>query len=190
MPQVEDIHDLVELERLYCKCQQCPLGGTRINFVFGSGHVSPVILFLGEAPGADEDTQGLPFVGKAGQLLTKMIQVMGIDRPDVYIANVVKCRPPGNRVPASDEIAQCFPIIRRQIELLNPKVIVTLGNVPTHALIPDAPGITLARGSVLRYQNWNVIPTFHPSYLLRTPSAMELVWDDLKKVIELAFGTS
>ena len=184
-----EIQNLNELEQKYCTCQRCPLGATRTNFVFGVGHPHTPLMFIGEGPGADEDRLGEPFVGKAGKLLTKMIYSIGIDRPDIYIANVVKCRPPENRTPLPDEIAKCLPILARQIELVNPKLIVTLGNVPTQALIPNAPGITKARGQILRYQNWKVIPTFHPAYLLRNPPAMESAWEDFQKIAATVFVT-
>ena len=144
-------------------------------------------MFVGEGPGADEDRLGLPFVGKAGQLLDRMIDVIGLDREDVYVTNVVKCRPPNNRNPMSDEIAHCMGILERQIELVNPKLIVTLGNVPTQALLPGSPGITKSRGSLKKYRNWNILPTFHPSYLLRNPNAMHEAWEDFQKISEYAF---
>jgi DNA polymerase len=178
---------LENLEQQYCTCQRCPLGAGRTNFVFGVGHRHTVLLFIGEAPGAEEDRLGEPFVGRAGKLLTTMIQSIGIDRPDVYIANVVKCRPPGNRNPQPEEIAKCFPILQRQIELIDPRLIVTLGNVPTRVLAPNAPGITISRGKLYSYQQWSVLPTFHPAYLLRNSSAMALAWNDFKKIRYLCF---
>jgi len=116
------------------------------------------VIFLGEGPGADEDAQGQPFVGRAGRLLTKMINTIGIERDDVYITNIVKCRPPENRNPTPAEISCCLPIIKQQLELLNPKLIVTLGNIPTKSLIPDLPGITKVRGRIMQYENWTVLP--------------------------------
>ena len=181
------IHDLDALQAAYHQCQRCPLAGTRTHIVFGAGSPTAPLFFIGEGPGAEEDRQGEPFVGKAGKLLTKMVQAMGIDRPDVYIANIVKCRPPQNRTPHAEEIAQCFPIVQRQIELINPQIIVTLGNVPTRALLPHAPGITKCRGQWGHYQNWPVLPTFHPAYLLRTPAAMDLAWHDFKKIMDFCF---
>ncbi|MGK5093116.1 uracil-DNA glycosylase [Deltaproteobacteria bacterium TL4] len=187
-PPPHQCYSLDELENHYHLCQRCVLGATRTNFVFGAGHLTPSLMFIGEGPGDQEDRLGQPFVGKAGKLLDRMIQVLGIDRPDVYIANVVKCRPPQNRTPEPNEIAECLPLLKRQIELINPRLIVTLGNVPTKALIPNAPGITSARGRIFKYQQWTLLPTFHPSYLLRTPSAMELVWADFKQIKSLAFA--
>ena len=149
----------------------------------------PPIMFIGEGPGADEDTQGEPFVGRAGRLLTKMISAIGIERDDVYITNIVKCRPPDNRNPNPAEISCCLPIIKQQIEILNPKLIVTLGNIPTKTLIPDVPGITKARGKIKQYEKWTVLPTFHPSYLLRNRSAMPQAWEDFKKITEFTFNS-
>ena len=184
------IPSLQALQEQYCTCQRCPLGATRTNFVFGVGNPQTPLLFIGEGPGADEDRLGEPFVGRAGKLLTKMIQSIGIDRRDVYISNVVKCRPPNNRNPHAEEIAKCFPILKQQFELINPQLIVTLGNVPTRALVPDAPGITRSRGQLFHYQHWKVLPTFHPAYLLRNPSAMAQSWEDFKKIRHLCFETT
>jgi uracil-DNA glycosylase family 4 len=182
--------DLETLNQEFCTCQRCPLGQTRHHFVFGEGHFRSRILFLGEGPGADEDASGRPFVGRAGKLLTKMIQALGVDRPDVYITNIVKCRPPGNRNPDPEEIAHCFPIVERQIELVNPTLIVTLGNVPTRTLVPNIPGITKVRGTVLTYRHWNVLPTFHPAYLLRNRSALDLAWQDFQQIGRLALSSA
>jgi len=182
--KLETLSDLCQQNS---ECQRCSLGPTRNQFVFGSGNEGSLLLFVGEGPGADEDRLGLPFVGKAGKLLDRMIDVIGLDREDVYVTNVVKCRPPNNRNPASDEIAHCMGILERQIELVNPKLIVTLGNVPTQALLPGSPGITKSRGSLKKYRNWNILPTFHPSYLLRNPNAMHEAWEDFQKISEYAF---
>ena len=181
---------LQALQQSYHNCQRCALGGTRTNLVFGEGNARARLLFLGEGPGADEDASGRPFVGRAGKLLSKMILSMGIDRPDVYITNVVKCRPPGNRNPEAEEVAKCFPILEQQIALINPALIVTLGNVPTRALIPDIPGITKVRGKTLSYHGRTVLPTFHPAYLLRNRSAFELAWQDFRTAAQLAFSSS
>jgi DNA polymerase len=158
--------------------------------VFGTGSERPRILFIGEGPGAEEDQQGLPFVGRAGQLLTGFIQAMGLVREDVYITNVVKCRPPGNRNPEPDEVASCRPILKRQIELLNPALIVTLGNVPLKSLNPQAAGITKERGRVFQYDRWQVFPTFHPSFLLRSPDMIGECWVDLRRAFALAYPES
>ncbi|MDP7463487.1 MAG: uracil-DNA glycosylase [SAR324 cluster bacterium] len=171
---------LADLEKKYCTCQRCPLGDTRKKFVFGSGNSKARLLFIGEGPGADEDAQGLPFVGRAGRLLTSMIEVIGIDRPDVYVTNIVKCRPPGNRNPTPEEIACCQPILDQQVSLINPDLIVTLGNVPLKTLIPGSPGITKVRGQRMSYQRWPLIPTFHPAYLLRNRNALDQAWEDFR----------
>jgi DNA polymerase len=185
------IGEINTLESLYLRfrdCAQCKLAPTRNRLVFGVGNDRPRILFIGEGPGAEEDEQGLPFVGRAGQLLTGLIKAMGLVREDVYITNVVKCRPPGNRNPEPDEIAACRPILKRQIELLDPRLIVTLGNVPLKALNPDAGGITRERGRVFAYGRWRVLPTFHPSYILRSPDAIADCWADLRRAFALAYA--
>jgi DNA polymerase len=159
----------------------CKLGSTRNRLVFGTGANKPRILFIGEGPGAEEDAQGLPFVGRAGALLTGFITALGLTRSDVYITNVVKCRPPRNRTPEPDEVASCRPILLRQIELLDPRLIVTLGNVPLKALNPQAGGITKERGRIFPYLQWRVLPTFHPSYLLRNSRDIPLCWADFRQ---------
>jgi len=183
-------NSLSDLFKKYKECQKCALGKTRKNLVFGRGLSNPPVMFIGEGPGADEDAQGEPFVGRAGRLLTKMISAIGIERDDVYITNIVKCRPPDNRNPNPAEISCCLPIIKQQIEILNPKLIVTLGNIPTKTLIPDVPGITKARGKIKQYEKWTVLPTFHPSYLLRNRSAMPQAWEDFKKITEFTFNST
>jgi len=141
-------------------------------------------MFIGEGPGADEDAQGIPFVGAAGQLLTDIIGAMTYKRDEVYIANIVKCRPPGNRNPEPDEAAACLPFLARQIELVQPKVIVTLGRVPLEQLFPDVrSGITRTRGTWLAYRDIPAMPTFHPAYLLRNPKAKRDVWADMQAVM-------
>ena len=183
----KNINSLSELFEKYKACQKCALGQTRKKLVFGRGLSNPPIMFIGEGPGADEDSQGEPFVGRAGRLLTKMISSIGIERDDVYITNIVKCRPPENRNPTPAEISCCLPIIKKQIEILNPKLIVTLGNIPTKTFINDALGITKAHGKIEHYKKWTLVPTFHPSYLLRNRSAMPKAWEDFKIIAELAF---
>lgn len=179
------MHDLY---KKYESCQKCELGKTRLNLVFGNGSSDSQIMFIGEGPGADEDELGEPFIGRAGKLLTKMINSIGIERQDVYITNIVKCRPPQNRNPTSIEISCCLPILKKQIELVNPKLIITLGNVPAQTLIPNLPGITKIHGRILQYENWRILPTFHPSYLLRNRSSMPLAWEDFKIIPKLAFN--
>jgi len=167
-------------------CRACALCPTRTNTVPGEGDPKAELLFVGEGPGADEDAQGRPFVGKAGDLLTKMIEAMGFRRDQVFIANVVKCRPPGNRVPEPAEAAACLPFLHRQIAAIRPKVICTLGNTPLRALMGDDKlGITRLRGQRLEWRGIPLIPTFHPAYLLRNPPAKKPCWEDLKAVLAL-----
>ena len=164
-------------------CTRCKLHQGRTTLVFGVGNPAADLMFVGEGPGADEDAQGEPFVGRAGQLLTQIIKAMGYERSDVYIANVVKCRPPENRNPEPDEIAQCEPFLMRQIEAIRPRVIVALGKFAAQALLKTADPISRLRGRFHVLGETQVMPTFHPSYLLRTPSAKREVWEDMKKVM-------
>ena len=187
---VKNFKSLSELFEKYKACQKCTLGQTRKKLVFGRGLSNPPIMFIGEGPGAEEDSKGEPFVGRAGRLLTKMISSIGIERDDVYITNIVKCRPPENRNPTPAEISCCLPIIKKQIEILNPKLIVTLGNIPTKTFITDANGITKAHGKIEHYEKWTLLPTFHPSYLLRNRSAMPQAWEDFKKITKLTFNST
>ena len=151
--------------------------------MFGVGNPNAELMFVGEAPGADEDVQGIPFVGRAGQLLTKMIEAMGFRRDDVYIANVIKCRPPGNRNPEPDEVETCEPFLFRQIESIQPKVIVALGAFAAKTLLKTQDPISRLRGRVYEYHGAKLIPTFHPSFLLRSPDQKKYAWDDLKKAL-------
>jgi DNA polymerase len=150
--------------------------------VFGVGHSKARLMFVGEAPGEDEDRKGEPFVGRAGQLLTKIIEAIGLTREQVYIANVIKCRPPGNRNPEPDEVASCEPFLFRQIDVIQPKVIVPLGKFAAQSLLTTMDPITRLRGRQFDYRGAVLIPTFHPAYLLRNPSAKREVWEDMKKV--------
>jgi DNA polymerase len=150
--------------------------------VFGVGNPNADLMFVGEAPGADEDVQGEPFVGRAGQLLTKIIEAIDLTRADVYIANVIKCRPPGNRNPEPDEVAQCEPFLFRQIDVIRPKVIVALGKFATQCLLKTDVPITRIRGREFAYRDAVLIPTYHPAYLLRNPSSKREVWEDMKRV--------
>ena len=171
------------------ECARCKLAGGRTTLVFGTGNPKAALMFVGEGPGADEDQQGEPFVGKAGQLLTKMIEAMGFRREQVYIANVVKCRPPSNRNPEPDEIEACEPFLRRQIEAVGPKVIVGLGNHAVQTLLQTTTGITKLRGAWTTYQGVRFMPTFHPAYLLRNPAEKKSAWADLQLVMaELGKG--
>jgi uracil-DNA glycosylase family 4 len=177
--------DLAGLGTFLADCARCKLCSGRTKVVFGSGDVSARLVFVGEGPGADEDLQGLPFVGRAGQLLTDMIEKgMGLRRDDVYIANVVKCRPPGNRNPEPDEIAACSPFLRRQIALVRPDAIVTLGKFAAQSLLKSEEPIGKLRGRWHDYEGTPLMPTFHPAYLLRSPDQKRFAWADLKLVME------
>ena len=170
-------------------CTRCKLHTLgRKQIVFGVGNPDADLMFVGEAPGADEDIQGEPFVGRAGQLLTKIIEAIGMTREDVYIANVIKCRPPGNRNPEPDEVEQCEPFLFRQIDTIKPKVIVALGKFAAQCLLRTTEPITRLRGREYQYRDAILMPTYHPAYLLRTPSAKREVWEDMKRVRSLLSG--
>jgi uracil-DNA glycosylase family 4 len=166
------------------ECTRCKLHGLgRQQIVFGVGNPQARLMFVGEAPGADEDVQGEPFVGRAGQLLTKIIQSIGFERTDVYIANVIKCRPPSNRNPEPDEVASCQPFLFRQIDTIQPRIIVALGTFATQALLNTVAPISKLRGQVHEFRGGaKLIPTFHPAFLLRSPDRKRDVWEDMKKV--------
>jgi uracil-DNA glycosylase family 4 len=166
-------------------CQRCKLARSRRHIVFGIGNPEATLMFVGEAPGADEDVQGEPFVGVAGQLLTKMIQAMGYRREDVYICNVIKCRPPGNRNPEPDEIAACEQFLRKQIAIVQPRVIVALGKFAAHFLCGETTPITRLRGNLRTFHEIPVMPTYHPAFLLRDASRKGEAWSDLKQVMAL-----
>ncbi len=166
------------------ECTRCKLHAGRTRLVFGVGNPSPELMFVGEGPGADEDVQGEPFVGRAGQLLTKMIEAMGFSRAEVYIANVVKCRPPGNRDPEPDEIEACEPFLKAQIAALRPRVVVALGRFAVQTLLRDATPISRQRGRWREYEGVKLMPTFHPAYLLRNPAEKKPAWDDLQLVMK------
>src|SRR5438445_11747190 len=161
-------------------CTRCRLSKGRTNIVFGTGNVDADIMFIGEGPGADEDEQGLPFVGRAGQLLNNMISAMGIKREDVYIANVVKCRPPGNRTPEKDECDTCSPFLMRQIDVIKPKVIVALGAVAAKNLLAVNDSMANLRGRWYDFRNSKLLVTYHPAYLLRDPRQKKEAWKDLQ----------
>ena len=172
-------------------CQRCKLWKTRTNIVFGEGNPQAKLMIVGEAPGADEDASGRPFIGRAGQLLTKMIEAINLKREDVYIANILKSRPPDNRNPEADETKACIPFLYRQIAAIKPKLIVTLGNPATQGLLETKVGITKLRGELQDYPRLagiKVIPTFHPAYLLRAPDKKREAWEDLKKVRDFLNG--
>src|SRR5688500_11594085 len=162
------------------RCKLCSLG--RKQIVFGVGNPHADLMFVGEAPGRDEDIQGIPFVGRAGQKLTQIIEAIGLTREDVYIANVIKCRPPENRNPEPDEVEQCEPFLFRQIDTIKPKVIVALGKFAAQSLLRTSDPITRLRGREFKYRDAILMPTYHPAYLLRTPSAKRDVWEDMKRV--------
>src|SRR4051812_29032377 len=166
------------------ECTRCKLHKGRHNIVFGVGDPRARLMFVGEAPGEDEDLQGFPFVGKAGQLLTKMIEAMGLKRDDVYICNTVKCRPPNNRNPEPDELLACEPFLKGQLASVKPTAIVTLGKFAAQALLRDATPISRLRGQWREYEGIPVMPTFHPAYLLRSPQEKGKVWDDLQQVMK------
>jgi uracil-DNA glycosylase family 4 len=164
-------------------CTRCKLHKGRHKIVFGDGNPKAELVFIGEGPGADEDMQGLPFVGRAGKLLTQMIEAMGLQRKDVYICNVVKCRPPENRAPEPDEVTTCSPYLLRQIDVIQPKVIVCLGAVAAKTLLETTRGISQFRGEWLQWRGRRLMATYHPAYLLRNPNAKGEVWRDLQKVM-------
>jgi DNA polymerase len=167
-------------------CTRCKLHTLgRSQIVFGVGNPQADLMFVGEAPGADEDIQGVPFVGRAGQLLTKIIEAIGLRREDVYIANVIKCRPPQNRNPEPDEVEKCEPFLFQQIDIIKPKVIVALGKFGAQTLLRTLDPISRLRGRVFEYRGAKLIPTFHPAYLLRNPSSKREVWEDMKLVRKL-----
>ncbi len=172
-------HDWTELEAEVRVCTKCSLHTTRTQTVFGVGHRRASWMFIGEAPGADEDRQGEPFVGKAGQLLNAILFAMGLKREEVYIANVLKCRPPGNRDPQPEEVAQCEPYLLRQIELIKPHLIVALGRHAAHSLLKTEVPLGKLRGQKLSYHGTPLFVTYHPAYLLRNPADKRKVWDDL-----------
>ncbi|MFE8599719.1 uracil-DNA glycosylase [Archangium violaceum] len=178
---------LDEIRRELGDCRRCKLCDGRKNIVFGSGNPRAELVFVGEGPGADEDAQGVPFVGAAGQLLTKMIEAMGYRRDDVYICNVVKCRPPNNRNPEPDEVAACEPFLRAQLQAVRPKAIVALGKFAAQTLLRDSTPITRMRGTWREYEGIKLMPTFHPAYLLRQPAEKKKAWEDLQQVMKF-FG--
>ena len=173
---------LTELETYLRECNSCGLAEGRTNMVFGRGYPRANILFIGEGPGADEDKQGKPFVGKAGQLLDKIIAAAQLPKDDIYIANVVKCRPPGNRLPLPDEVSACKPFLIRQIQIIKPKIIVCLGALATQMMISPEAKITRVRGSWVQKGSFLLMPTFHPAALLRDESKKRPVWEDMKNV--------
>jgi uracil-DNA glycosylase family 4 len=188
-PSLFEVFDKVPDDNLFKvrtdlgECTRCKLHKTRNKIVFGDGNPKAELVFVGEGPGHDEDMQGLPFVGRAGRLLTQMIEAMGLQRKDVYICNVVKCRPPENRAPEKDEVEQCSPFLLRQIDTIAPKVIVCLGSTAAQTVLETNRGISQFRGQWLEFRGRKLMATYHPAYLLRNPSAKSEVWKDLQKVM-------
>jgi DNA polymerase len=176
---------LEELREVIGDCRRCPLHKGRTHLVFGEGNPRAELVFVGEGPGREEDRIGRPFVGEAGHLLTRIIQAMGLRREDVYICNVVKCRPPRNRDPQTDEIRACKPFLYRQLELIGPKVICTLGRIAGRELLGTGFSMTRDRGKWTEYQGIPVMPTFHPAYLLRNVSAKRPVWEDVQEIMKV-----
>jgi DNA polymerase len=182
-PSASIPNSMDELRKNVSGCFLCALCKTRKNVVFGEGNTHTKLMFVGEGPGLNEDLQGRPFVGKAGELLTRMIEnVLKIKRSETYIANIVKCRPPENRVPTPEEANMCKPYLFKQIEIISPQIIVALGNTSYHYLTGDERGITKVRGEIIEYKNAKLIPTFHPSYLLRNESAKKEAYQDMLRV--------
>ncbi len=176
---------LEKLSEFAALCPRCKLAPSRTHMVMGQGNAKASLMFVGEAPGADEDAQGLAFVGRAGQLLTKIIEAIGLKREEVFIANVLKCRPPENRNPEPDEVEACLPYLREQIRLIAPRVIVTLGTFATQAILETDLSIGRLRGRFHPLGPVQVMPTYHPAFLLRSPDRKRDVWEDMKKVREL-----
>jgi DNA polymerase len=175
---------LKDLQREISDCQQCRLSKERKNIVFGEGNPNAELMFIGEGPGREEDLQARPFVGNAGKLLTSLIKKMGLKREDVYIANIVKCRPPSNRDPEEDEMTTCSPFLEKQIEIIQPRVIIALGRISAQSLLGSKIPISKLRGKFYSYKDIPVMPTFHPAYLMRNPKDKWLTWEDAQQVLE------
>ena len=180
--EAAEVTSLAEIRDDLGECTRCKLHAGRTHLVYGDGNPDAALMFVGEAPGRDEDQQGLPFVGRAGQLLTKIIEAIDLERKDVYIANVIKCRPPKNRNPEPDEVETCQPFLFAQIDVIQPRVIVALGSFAAHTLLGSEEPISKLRGHIYAYRGAQLIPTFHPAYLLRSPDRKRDVWEDMKKV--------
>jgi DNA polymerase len=186
----EKVEELRKLEEQVKRCTKCELCNNRTNVVFGTGDPDADLMFVGEAPGYYEDEQGEPFVGKAGQLLTKIIESIGMKRSDVYIANILKCRPPENRNPNADEIVMCSPHLIKQIEIIRPKIICALGTFAAQTLLDTKESIGKLRGEFFEYQSTKFLATYHPAYLLRNPNDKKKVWADIKKVRDFLLENS
>lgn len=181
----QEILTLAAVREALGDCRRCKLHPGRTHLVFGEGSPRASLMFIGEGPGAEEDLQGRPFVGAAGQLLNNLLHKLGLKREEVYIANVVKCRPQRNRDPEADEIAACLPFLQKQMDAIRPRAIVTLGKIATHALLGTQAPLTRLRGHWQQYRQIPVMPTFHPSYLLRSPQERHKTWADMQQVMEL-----
>lgn len=173
---------LDELNKSICSCQKCPLGATRTNFVFGVGNPEADLVLVGEAPGADEDLKGEPFVGRAGQLLNKILEAINFKREEVYICNILKCRPPNNREPLPDEVTQCEPHLWKQLEIIKPKLILCLGRVAAQVLLKTNDSLTKLRGTMHDYHGIKLMVTYHPAALLRNPNWKRPTWEDVQKL--------
>ena len=182
---VENITDLTAFHHSIQDCQNCPLGATRTHFVFGVGNPNADLMFVGEAPGEREDLEGVPFVGRAGKLLDDILKAIDLDRKDVYIANVLKCRPPGNRDPNKDEIEQCEPYLLKQIAMIKPKLLVALGRISATTLLRTTDSLATMRGQVFDYHGTDMVVTYHPAALLRNPNWKRPAWEDFKMIREL-----
>ncbi|MHC4266863.1 MAG: uracil-DNA glycosylase [Planctomycetota bacterium] len=190
LSKAEKVEELKKLEEQVKKCTKCELCNDRTNVVFGTGNPDADLMFVGEAPGYYEDVQGEPFVGRAGQLLTKIIESIDLARSDVYIANILKCRPPGNRNPNPNEIVLCSPHLIKQIEIIRPKIICALGTFAAQTLLETKEPIGKLRGKFFEYQGTKFLATYHPAYLLRNPNDKKKVWADIKKVRDFLKGNS
>lgn len=187
-PKSEELPSLEEYCREISSCRKCPLWRTRKSFVFGDGASDAGLVFVGEAPGQEEDLRGKPFVGAAGQLLTKIIEAIRLKRSEVYICNILKCRPPGNRNPLPDEIRQCEPYLRTQLEIIKPRVICALGTFAAQTLLGSPTPISKLRGKIHYYQNIKLVPTYHPAALLRNPGWKRPTWEDVQLVRKIYDG--
>lgn len=181
----ENSTSLKELNNLICECQKCPLGKTRNKFVFGKGNPNADVMVIGEGPGADEDAQGEPFVGRAGKLLTDILIAINFSREEVYIGNIVKCRPPNNRTPLPEEMSKCLPYLKKQIELIQPKFILCLGLTAALGLLKKKDSLTNLRGNIFEFENAKVMVTYHPAALLRNPNWKRGCWEDVQKFRKL-----
>ncbi len=177
-----DASSLGDLNTMICECQKCPLGATRIKFVFGVGNPKAEIVLIGEAPGADEDAKGEPFVGRAGLLLNKILEAIHFKREDVYICNILKCRPPNNRDPLPEEVQQCEPYLWKQLEIIKPKIILCLGRISAQVLLKTADSLTKLRENVHDYRGIPLLVTYHPAALLRNPNWKRPTWEDVQKL--------